>query len=374
MEFRVLTAQGEDAGLWSDLVRRLPPALRDLHFLPEYGRIYRDTYGHEPLLAYAGEGANFVIQPFVRRSLNALPFLAEQGYAEPAWDIANAYGYGGPLCADPDAAGVPDVLAAFERELGAWCAGRRIAAEFCSLHPLLGNHALLAGAPGIEAAPQKSVVYLDLTVSPDALWQGVNRGHRSSIQRARSAGVRVERVPADAAHLAEFERLYALTMDRHQAADRWYFPGNYFANCVRHLGPERASLFFARTADAVASAYLLLHDAGIAYYHFGGSDERHFALRPNNLLLYETAVWAKESGNRIYHLGGGVGSGADDSLLRFKSGFGGTQATLYTYGRIHDRSLYERLCELKMSHERRTLGRALDSDYFPLYRREPRAP
>ena len=84
-------------------------------------------------------------------------------------------------------------------------------------------------------------------------------------------------------------------------------------------------------------------------------------------------MWAKGSGNRIYHLGGGVGSGPDDSLLRFKAGFGGREATLYTYGRVHDRALYGRLCELKMSFERARLGRVLDDDYFPLYRREPRA-
>ncbi len=43
MELRVLTAEGEDGKLWSGLVRRLPIGQRDLHFLPEYGLIYRDT-------------------------------------------------------------------------------------------------------------------------------------------------------------------------------------------------------------------------------------------------------------------------------------------------------------------------------------------
>ena len=145
-------------------------------------------------------------------------------------------------------------------------------------------------------------------------------------------------------------------MRRHGAADRWYFPGNYFPNCARYLGAERVALFFARAQGAVASAYLLLHDAGIAYYHFGGSDDAYFSLRPNNLLLYDTALWAKGAGDRIYHLGGGVTTRDTDSLLRFKSGFGGTLATLYTYGRIHDSSVYDHLCELKMTHERLTFG------------------
>jgi hypothetical protein len=369
MEFQVLAATGADGRLWSDLARRLPPELRDLHFLPEYGLIYRDTYGHEPLLAYAAEGANFVIQPFVKRTLNALPFLAQQNVAEPFWDIANAYGYGGPLCFDPAAVAAPDLLARFEEQFSSWCVSQGIAAEFCSLHPLLGNRALLAACPGVEALPQKSVVCLDLTRTEDELWRAVNRGHRSSIQRARQAGVSVERVAADEANFAEFERLYSITMDRHSAADRWYFPAGYFRDCARHLGPGRVALFFARAQGKVASAYLLLHDAGIAYYHFGGSDDAYFALRPNNLLLYETALWARSAGNRVYHLGGGVTAAADDTLLRFKSGFGGETATLYTYGRVHDRAAYDRLCELKMKHERATLGTILESHYFPLYRR-----
>ena len=366
MEFRVLAATGADGRFWSDLVERLPPGLRDLHFLPEYGLIYRDTYGHEPLLAYAAKDANFVIQPFVKRRLNALPFLAQQNVAEPFWDIANAYGYGGPLCSDP---GAPELLACFEAQFEAWCASQGVAAEFCALHPLLDNRALLAACPGVDARPQKNVIYLDLTRTADELWRAVNRGHRSSIQRARQSGVSVERVAADEGNFTEFERLYSMTMDRHAAAGRWYFPAGYFRDCMRHLGHGRVALFFARARGKVASAYLLLHDAGIAYYHFGGSDHAYFALRPNNLLLYETALWAKEAGNRLYHLGGGVTAAPDDSLLRFKSGFGGRTATLHTYGRVHDRAAYDRLCELKMKHELTTLGRTLESQYFPLYRR-----
>ncbi len=369
MDFRVLTATGDDGRRWSELVRLLPAELRDLHFLPEYGLIYRETYGHEPLLACVTNGRRYAILPFVKRRVNALPFLAEQRIEEPFFDVANAYGYGGPVCPDPDSAGATDLLARLDEHFRAWCLSERIAAEFCSLHPLLANQELVAAWPGVEARVEKRVIYLDLALSEEALWQAVNRGHRSSIQRARHAGVRVDRVAADAANLAEFARLYAMTMDRHRAADRWYFPEDYFRNCARFLGDERVALFFARVEQAVASAYLLLHDAGIAYYHFGGSDNAFFSLRPNNLLLYETALWAKRAGNRIYHLGGGVTADEGDNLLRFKSGFGGKAAMLFTYGRIHDRAAYARLSELKMSHERARPGGPVNSGYFPLYRR-----
>jgi len=250
-----------------------------------------------------------------------------------------------------------------------WCASRHIASEFCSLHPLLDNLDLVAGWRDVAARPEKRVAWIDLTHDEAALWRAVHRGHRSSIQRARREGVAIERVPPDAVHFGEFERLYDLTMRRRQAAQRWRFPAGYFRDCARLLGAERVALFFARSGSAVASAYFLLHDEGIAYYHFGGSDDASFELRPNNLLLYETALWAKRAGKRAYHLGEGVTAADDDSLLRFKSGFGSAHATLYTYGRVHDRSAFERLCELKLRHERATLGRVLETGYFPLYRR-----
>jgi len=369
MEFRVLAATGDEGRLWSELVGRLPPELNDLHFLPEYGLVYEATYGHEPRLACLVDGRDFALQPFVVRRLNALPFLAQQGVTEPYRDIANAYGYGGPLCSDPGGAAAPGLLARFDERLRAWCLGERIASEFCSLHPLLDNRRLVAGWSGVSPREEKRVIWLDLAREETALWQAVSRGHRSSIQRARRAGVGVERVALDAQNFAEFERLYAMTMARHGAADRWYFPEGYFRTCARLLGPDRVALFFARVDGALASAYLLLHDSGIAYYHFGGSDDAFFHLRPNNLLLHETALWARRAGDRIYHLGGGVTAREDDSLLRFKSGFGGSAATLCTYGRVHDRASYDRLCELKLAHERAALGTTLESDYFPLYRR-----
>jgi len=369
MDFRILEATGSDARLWSALVGRLPAQLRDLHFLPEYGIIYQKTFGYLPRLACCRDGSNFIVQPFVLRRLNELPFLVEAGVHDDFFDIANPYGYGGPLCLDPDADSADALLREFAARLSAWCAEHRIAAEFCSCHPLLANHELAARLGGIEPMRQKEVIYLDLTLSEDRLWRAIHRGHRSSIERARAAGVRVEKVEPSAPNLDGFEALYRATMDRNQAAERWYFPQSYFRDCIAELGQERASLFFARAGAEVVSAYLLLHDARTAYYHFGGSDSRYFALRANNLLMYETALWAKNAGLVCYHLGGGVTARADDSLLQFKARFGGAAATLFTYGRVHHEPTYRRLCELKLAHERSLHGTALETDYFPLYRR-----
>jgi len=80
-------------------------------------------------------------------------------------------------------------------------------------------------------------------------------------------------------------------------------------------------------------------------------------------------LWAKRSGYRRYHLGGGVTSKADDSLLRFKAGFSDLRAPLYTYFCVRDRAVYDRLCERKKAYERETAGTESASSFLPLYRR-----
>ena len=112
-----------------------------------------------------------------------------------------------------------------------------------------------------------------------------------------------------------------------------------------------------------------MHDFATAYYHFSGSDDTFDDLGQNNLLMSEVMLWAKRQGFSRYHLGGGVSSSQEDSLLRFKSGFSGQRAILYTYGRIHHQSTYEYLCQLKRKHEIETMGTVIESDYLPLYRR-----
>jgi len=106
MAFEILSAEDTDALRWTALVNDLPAECRDIHFLPDYGRIYRDSYGYSCHLAVYRTGSNFIIQPFVRRPLRDLPFLANASDAGRFSDIANPYGYGGPLSnvSDPETA------------------------------------------------------------------------------------------------------------------------------------------------------------------------------------------------------------------------------------------------------------------------------
>lgn len=365
MAFHVLTADGEDEKRWQKLIAALPCDQRDLHFLPEYGKIYEKTYGQQPFLALYEDGEKFLLQPYVKRQLNNLAFLKEQGITDPYFDISNPYGYGGPISNCPET----NLYQEFDRKFRAYCEDEHIASEFTSLHPLLGNHKLFMGSGKPTPVMQKEVVYVDLSTTEDDIWRGINRGHRSSINKARREGVKIQKVTPDAANLAIFNDLYYHTMRRNEAAQRWFFPENYFRNCLDLLGEERVSLFIAFVKEEPASAYFLIHDFEIVYYHFGGSYEHFFGQRPNNLLMYEVALWAKRNGFLYYYLGGGVSSSPNDPLFMFKSGFSDCRSNLYTYARVHHQRTYDELCTLKNKYERSIKQDVTNTDYFPIYRR-----
>lgn len=365
MNFEVLGTAPNDARAWHERFNKLPNSQKDVHFLPEYGKIYEKTFGHRSQLAVYGSKRGMAIQPFSVRSLNSLPFLQDQKITEPYVDIGVSYGYGGPVFVSDS----PRLIfPQFQKAFHDYCVGEGFATEFAIIHPFLNGVEVLDQCK-VELTKRKEVVFIDLSKPEKILWQELNRGNKSNINKAKRLGVVVEKVATSEINFALFEKLYYQTMARHQAEERWLFPKNYFRYCTKYLGEGRTSLFFAYVGKSVAAAYFLMHDFEIAYYHFAGSDEKFFESRPSNLLMWETILWAKRRGFKIYHLGGGVSSRENDSLLQFKSAFSPCRKSLYTYQSVCSEQKYLELCELKKKHERLTLGRELDSDFFPLYRR-----
>jgi len=369
MRFQILTADAAGIARWHSLIDRLPAQKKDIHFLPEYGDVYRKTYGQEPFLATYGDENHFVVQSFVKRSLNNLPFLADRCGSADFYDIANPYGYGGPVFRCEDTEQAMMLFEEFNAHFLAYCQEEQLASEFASLHPFLETWPLIQNSGMIYPVRQKRVVYLDLSGAAEQWSKAIRKGHKSSISRARKRGVRIERVEPTAERFDVLNRLYYATMERNRAERRWFFPPDYFRNCYECLGKQRVSLFFAYAGNALASACILMHDFDTCYYHFSGSDEGFREYCPTHLLIWEVAAWAETTGYRRFHLGGGVTSDPGDHLLLFKSGFSGMTADLYTYYRVLHRPTYDLLCELKREHELATTGKISQSDFFPLYRR-----
>ncbi len=359
MSFRVLLPDDPE---WMRLVNNLPENVRDIHFLPNYGKIYDDVYGFKPRLAIWQQGDNYIIQPFVLKPLNGLPFMSGHSH-NTLYDFSHPYGYGGAIAnSEESASHYKDFYAAFHD----YCAGQNYPAEFCSLHPLLGDWQ----KPMIEQLHtlnfQKNVLSVPLN---DNLMERFSQGHRRNYRKAIKAGVEIKKVPMTPETFAQFQEIYLYTMQRRNAAARWHFPDDYFPACHRHLGEEETSLFFAYYQGKLASACFLIHGFQTAYYHFGGSYEEFHETRASNLLLTSAMEWANSAGYRHFHLGGGVSSADDDPLAQFKRGFGAMAYPLYNYEKIHDEGMYNTLAKLKIDHEQKANETLVNPAYFPIYRR-----
>ena len=369
MGFEILTAEGADRELWSALIAALPPHLRDIHFLPQYGAIYRDCYGYEPLLAVYRDGDSFVLQPYVRRPLGGLPFLAKAADAARFSDIANPYGFGGPLSNAESMEAGRALYARFASELQAWCERESIASEFTSLHPVLNDHQAALVEGHLAISHEKDIFYIDLGLDEQELWRKLRRGHRSSINLARRHDVRVAKVEPSEANLATLNALYSASMQRRAAAQRWRFPENFFATTIEHLGEGGSSLFFGYRGERVATAYILIHGFETVYYHFSGTNADDGRIGVDTLMFYEMASWARVQGYARCFLGGGVTRRVEDGLRQFKSGFASVCMPLYTYFRIRNEAIYHELCARTRAYEIETVGAESVSKVLPLYRR-----
>ena len=80
-------------------------------------------------------------------------------------------------------------------------------------------------------------------------------------------------------------------------------------------------------------------------------------------MLDYARTWARQRGNDVLHLGGGVG-GRADSLFQFKAGFSPRRHAFHTWRVIVDPDQYEALCARRPGSENADDA----TDFFPRYR------
>jgi len=359
MKFTILKSSAHDAKLWQIYFDKLPENKKDLHFLPQYAKIYDKTYSYKSYLAIGESDNKIIIQPFTLKPLSNLSFNFPK--QNEVYEASHPYGFGGPLIVGSDD---DENILEFEKKLSQYFSANYVVTEFTICHPILKNHLHIRSVD-----LEKKVAYVKLDESIDTIYKQFNRGARSKINHARNAGVTIDPVKLNAKNINIFQKLYYQTMQRNHADNKWNFPQTYFTNCVKYLGQDNVSLLFAYLDTKVIAAYFLIHAYYIAYYHFGASDERFFNTRATSLLMAESIFYLKSKGYKYYHLGGGVTANPKDSLLQFKLGFTKTTAPLFSYHRVINQKLYEQLNLAKLKYEQDNHLEIVNPNYFPLYKR-----
>jgi ribosomal protein S18 acetylase RimI-like enzyme len=330
-----------DAPEWAAALAAAP---HDFYQLPAYVAVCAEQEGARPRALYVAADAKVMLLPLLIRDIPG-----------GGLDAASPYGYPGPVGIGTDdptflrialVAGL-NVL----REAG-------IVSAFVRLHPLLNE----TPPQGVGTLVHHGeTVSIDLTLPSEELWSQTRANHRRDITRALQLGY-VARIDEDWIHLESFKELYRATMSRRSAAQYYFFDDAYFDRLRDALG-ERLHLCVVSNDGSIAAAGMFVETNGIVQYHLSGSSDASRAVQPTKVMMHFMANWAKNRGNQVLHLGGGLG-GDSDSLLQFKSGFSPRRHTFSTLRMVVDEEEYSRL----------VAGRGLVEEpiartgYFPLYR------
>lgn len=347
---------------WESLCLNAPNC--DIYFFPQYVKIYElNGEGKGRCFMYYESSNNYILLPFIKRKINELDIF--QDLKETYYDIISPYGYSGPLIVSDGRVDNERLIKTFLDQFNKFCIRSSIITEFCRLHPLLKNHKFLMGKVAIQE--RNKTVYIKLNQEIDTIWKNIRKGHKSSIKKACKNGIEIIE-DKKFNHLGDFLNLYYLTMEKRGAKSYYNFPKSYFKNTINLLNGN-VKLFLARYNSEVISASLFIHyKEDYINYHLSGSSPNYLHLCPNNLLIHEVALWAKEKGIKFFHLGGGVDA-PEDSLFRFKSGFSKDRSTFFTYSKVYNKSVYMFLNKKKIEYEKQNNIQNINIHYFPVYRR-----
>jgi hypothetical protein len=291
--------------------------------------------------------------PFQQR-----PVPAELAGGERLFDVGSAYGYPGPIWSR----GAPrSFIAAAARQFVGRLAEEGVVSAFIRLHTLLNDPADFAGIG--EIVDHGPSVYIDLTLTEEELWAQTRRGHKRDLRVLEERGYTI--TMDDWERLDDFLTCYYDSMRRLGASSFYLFPKAYFEGLRSCLGNDRIHLCLVYLDGDIACAGLVTEMDGLCQYHLSATADAHFQDHPSKLMLHHLRTWLKRRGNRIYHVGGGVGA-LRDTLHLFKTGFSPLAAYFHTWRIIPDQHRYDELVARRFGSG--ALCEEGDELFFPRYR------
>jgi hypothetical protein len=325
------------------------PASRCVFGSPAFVDLSETLEGGESRLFVTRHESGAIAYPFYLRTLPEGRFPVP---GRPLYDTGTPP-FTGPVLTGESSL---ELLSGFRSDFHSYCRQSGIISEFAHLHPWQSMEKCLVES---DIHEDRQLVYVDTTLSEDELWsEHFAHACRKNLKRGQSEGVEVIE-GRDRRDVQEFHRIYTLTMERRQAAERYLFPLEYFEEIQRRL-PENSRFALAVHRGVVIAATLYMYDDETVYSYLGGADEGFQHLRPTNQVIFETIQWSRRTGRSRLLLGGGYKP--DDGIFRFKSTFSKFRIPFRVYRTVHDPSLYEWAC---MHHGAPGHG---STQFFPAYR------
>ncbi|GAA0470288.1 hypothetical protein Aca07nite_81470 [Actinoplanes capillaceus] len=307
---------------WTEALRRVH---HDVYHLPSYVTLDARLSGGTPVAFRYDEMGQVLLLPLVLRDVPGTGLR----------DAVSPYGYPGPVSDVP-----PSETGFWERATLAMAGVLRtndVISVFARLHPLLPSAAAVLAGTG-TVVHHGETVSVDLTLSPERIWQETHRTHRNQINKAGRAGVEI--VIDDWGLLGAWVETYHATMRRVGATAFYFFDRDHFQR-LREALDGHVHLAVAVRGGEVLGGNLFFAYRRIMQTHLQSTRDGQIWWA-DKLLYHEVRRWGREHGNLVHHIGGGVG-GADDSLFRYKAAFASGRQDFHTWRMVTDPVAFEKL-------------------------------
>lgn len=294
------------------------------------------------------DGDDLVYYPYIRRSLESVPFADESERDLSQYDdIVSSWYYGGPFTSSEDG----DRCDVFAREFGDHCRSENIVAEFVRFDPNETNHERF---DCLEPEFNRETVWVDLTKDEGTIWDEFETRNRNAIRQAQDTAIEIEPTTA----VADYEAFYAIysnAMEAKDASEHYRFDFDFFRTLFE---TDLSTLLVARYDDGVIGGAIVVHDRHTAHDYLRASNPDYWDMRVNNLLCYESLMHMRDTGRELFDFQGGR-----PGVFKFKKSFSPDRRSLYLSTSIHMPDVYDDLVG-----EAERMGVDTDSGYFPEYR------
>jgi hypothetical protein len=349
---------------WGEWLARTP---HDFFHTANYHALAESSGEGDALLLVYGDADRFCLWPHLCRRVDPDLASGQPGVC----DVTSVYGYPGPLC-QGSLPGEPFLFEAFAAFSDFWRSSG-VVSVFTRFHPLIANQRFATGfsgsSSGVSPEPglvsRGKTVAIDLSLSPEAVWNEYRRSLRWSL-RTPTRSVLHSSPDPDWHYFEDFFRMYDATMRRNRASDYYFFSREFFQR-IRAQLDSQGTLFVTFAGDQVAATALVIEHPPYVTTYLAATREDLYHLSPCSRLYHDIQVWARNRGNLWLQLGGGRGAREEDTLFHFKAAFSPRHFSFHTGAWILQPELY-----LALSHAREkeaaATGHTIDSTYFPAYR------
>lgn len=334
----------------------------DVYHLPQYILTEAIRTNSQPEAILITEDDKTFCLPYLLRQYRNL--FDESPIYKDCYDIGSPIGYAGFLLNDA-AKDEPFFFRKAIQYLTNYLQKKNICSAFFRLHPILNQDINQELYPEIIQVSGETVS-TDLNLSPIEIWHKTRPEHRTSINRCKRNGF-IAKVVDYREYIDEFIDIYYETMERVEAKKHYYFDYEYFRGLMKLH--EAIHLCIVEKGNKIACGGIFTECCGIIQYHLGATKSQFLKEAPSKLMFDYVRFWAKERGNGVFHLGGGVAA-KTDSLYHFKAGFSNQNHSFLTLRLILDQEKYYHLVKLRAKVLSTEPQKLLDSNFFPAYRYE----